>query len=101
MRIAKIIITAAAGAVCALAQEAAPAGFAGREADPNHCAAPTGMAVANYKSTEQLPDGRVIFRICAPNAATVSLGSSDNEDISPNTFMGGTGRPMAKDEKGL
>lgn len=101
MRIAKIIITAAAGAVCALAQQAAPAGFAGRGADPNHCAAPTGMGVANYKSTEQLPDGRVIFRICAPNAATVSLGSSDNEDISPNTFMGGTGRPMEKDEKGL
>jgi enterochelin esterase family protein len=59
------------------------------------------MGAANYKSAEQLPDRRVTFRICAPEAAKVSLGSSDNEDISPNTFMGGTGRPMSKDEKGM
>ena len=59
------------------------------------------MGAANYKSPEQLPDGRVTFRICAPDATTVTLGSADNEDISPNLFMGGTGRPMTKDEKGL
>ena len=75
--------------------------FQGRGGDPNRCTPPTGMGTANYKSTEQLPDGRVIFRICAPDATTVGLGSSDNEDISPNTFMGGTGRSMTKDEKGL
>jgi len=67
----------------------------------NRCAAPTAMRPASYKSAEQLPDGRITFRLCAPDATTVSVGSSDNEDISPNTFMGGTGRPMAKDEKGL
>lgn len=69
--------------------------------NPNRCAAPTGMGTANYKSAEQLPDGRVIFRMCAPDAAKVALGSSDNEDISPNMFMGGTGRAMTRDEKGL
>jgi len=76
-------------------------GFQGRGGDSNRCTAPTGMGTANYKSAEQLPDGRVTFRICAPDAIAVGLGSSDNEDISPNTFMGGTGRPMIKDETGL
>jgi enterochelin esterase-like enzyme len=118
MRLSKTIITAAAAAVLAagyvFAQQApesgvpgAPreaqgrAGFQGRGGDPNRCTAPTGMGAANYKSAEQLPDGRVTFRLCAPDATTVGLGSSDNEDISPNSFMGGTGRPMTKDEKGL
>jgi enterochelin esterase-like enzyme len=99
--------------VCVFAQQApAPAapgalaapqgrGFPGRGGDPNRCSAPSGMGAANYKSPEQLPDGRVTFRICAPDATTVTVGSSDNEDISPNLFMGGTGRPMTKDEKGL
>jgi enterochelin esterase-like enzyme len=99
--------------VCVFAQQApapaapgAPAasqgrGLSGRGGDPNRCSAPSGMGAANYKSPEQLPDGRVTFRICAPDATAVALGSSDNEDISPNLFMGGTGRPMTKDEKGL
>lgn len=59
------------------------------------------MAPANYKSQEQLPDGRVTFRICAPEATAVSLASADNDDIAPNTFGGGRGRPMVKDEKGM
>ncbi len=59
------------------------------------------MAMPNYKSQEQLPDGRVTFRVCAPDATTVTLGTSDNEDIAPNTFAGGRGRPMVKDEKGM
>jgi enterochelin esterase family protein len=105
----KIILTtmAAAGlAGLALAQQppaAAPGrgGIPGRGGDPNRCTAPTGMATTNYKSAEQLPDGRVTFRFCAPDATTVAVGSSDNEDISPNTFMGGTGRAMTRDDKGL
>jgi enterochelin esterase-like enzyme len=118
MRLSKNIITAVAAVglatVYVLAQQApAPsvpgvpgavpgrAGFPGRGGDPNRCSAPTGMGAASYKSTEQLPDGRVTFRICAPDATNVGLGSSDNEDISPNSFMGGTGRPMTKDDKGL
>jgi enterochelin esterase-like enzyme len=118
MRLSKTILTTVSAAVLAagyvLAQQAPEpgvsgvpeeslgrAGFQGRGGDPNRCTAPTGMCTANYKSAEQLLDGRVTFRICAPDATTVGLGSSDNEDISPNTFMGGTGRPMTKDEKGL
>ncbi len=80
---------------------AAAAGTAQRGGDPNRCAAPNGMGTANYKSQEQLPDGRVKFRICAPDATLVTLGTSDNEDIAPNSFTGGKGRPMNKDDKGL
>ncbi len=102
-----VIIFSAILTCCVFAQQApvpgAPArgAFPGMGGDPNRCSAPSAMGTASYKSAEQLPDGRVTFRICAPDATAVGLGSSDNEDISPNTFMGGTGRPMIKDEKGL
>ena len=76
-------------------------GSAGPGGDPNRSAAPNGMGTANYKSAEQLPDGRVTFRMCAPDAMTVSLGSCDNEDIAPNVFTEGKRRPMSKDDKGL
>jgi enterochelin esterase-like enzyme len=82
-------------------QPPAWAGFPGRGGDPNRCTAPGAMSTANFKSTEQLPDGRVTFRICAPDATTVALGTSDNEDIAPNIFINATGRPMTKDDKGL
>ena len=101
-----LIIAATAGlaASSASAQQTASAVASppsGRGGDPNRCAAPTGMGTGNYKSPEQLPDGRVTFRICAPDATAVTLGSSDNEDIAPNSFTGGRGRPMTKDDKGL
>ena len=110
MEFGKTVITMVAAAGLAagygFAQQApgrgqAPGAGRGRGGDPNRCTAPTGMGAANYKSAEQLPDGRVTFRICAPDATAVGLGSSDNEDISPNSFMGGTGRAMTKDDKGL
>ena len=102
MKIVRMMVVLSIGAGLASGQQAPPAGGRGRGgADPNRCAAPTGMGMANYKSAEQLPDGRVTFRICAPDATAVGVGSSDNEDISPNSFMGGTGRAMVKDEKGL
>ena len=118
MRLGRTMTTvfAAAGlaAVVAFAQQTPPpaapaapgaaggrAGLQGRGGDPNRCSAPTGMGEASYKSAEQLPDGRVTFRICAPDATVVALGSSDNEDISPNMFGGGTGRLMTRDPKGL
>lgn len=72
-----------------------------RAAAPKRCQVPTGFGAAAHKSPEQLPDGRVTFRLCAPDAVRVALGSSDNEDIAPNSFMGGPGRPMVKDELGL
>ena len=98
------LVASGLAAGCIFAQEPPPRrapGAPGRGGDPNRCTAPTGMNAANYKSTEQLPDGRVTFRICAPDATTVAVGSSDNEDISPNMFMGGTGRLMTKDDKGM
>lgn len=105
-----ITLAALLAAGLTFAQQAPPPGapttpgrgaFPGRGGDPSRCSPPTGMGTASYKSAEQLGDGRVTFRICAPDATAVGLGSSDNEDISPNLFMGGTGRPMTKDEKGL
>jgi enterochelin esterase-like enzyme len=58
---------------------------------------------ATYKSVEPLPDGRVTFRVCAPNATTVSLTSNDIGDVIP---MGGSsggpaGLAMTRDERGL
>jgi enterochelin esterase family protein len=76
-------------------------GSQGRGGNSNRCTAPGGMGATSYKSPEVLPDGRVTFRLCAPDAVTVSLGSSDNDDIAPNMYMGGNGRPMTKDETGL
>ncbi|HEY4360260.1 MAG TPA: alpha/beta hydrolase-fold protein [Bryobacteraceae bacterium] len=80
---------------------AQPAGKGKGKGGPPRCSAPTGAGTASYKSPEPLSDGRITFRLCAPNAVAVSVGSSDNDDISPNTFGGGTGRPMAKDDMGL
>ena len=101
--ITAILAAAGLSAALLLAQQAptrggdpgAPgrAGFPGRGGDPNRCSAPGGFGAASYKSPEVLSDGRVTFRLCAPDAATVALGSSDNEDIAPNSFMGGRGRP--------
>jgi enterochelin esterase-like enzyme len=52
---------------------------------------------ASYKSVEPLPDQRVTFRLCAPNAAFVSVTSSDLADVIP---MGG-GLPMTRNAQGL
>jgi enterochelin esterase-like enzyme len=113
-RIATTVTTWAAAVLTAglvLAQQppASPTGAPGapgargglQQRDPNRCSAPGGFGAASYVSPEPLPDGRVTFRLCAPDATTVSLGSSDNDDIAPNSFMGGSGRAMSKDGKGL
>ena len=52
---------------------------------------------ANYKSVEALPDHRVTFRLCAPNAAWVTVTSSDLAEVIP--FGGGL--PMTRDGQGL
>jgi enterochelin esterase-like enzyme len=52
---------------------------------------------ASYQSVEPLPDQRVTFRLCAPNAAFVSVTSSDLADAIP---MGG-GLPMTRNAQGL
>ena len=38
---------------------------------------------ASYKSVEALPDHRVTFRLCAPNATWVTVTSSDLADAIP------------------
>src|ERR1700744_4741295 len=52
----------------------------------------------SYKSVEVLPDRRVTFRLCAPNAAFVAVTSSDIADAIP---MGAGGLPMTRGAQGL
>lgn len=56
-----------------------------------------------YKSVEQLPDGRVTFRICAPDAREAKVTSTDIADIIPMGFPPGSpvGLAMTKDSAGL
>ncbi len=57
---------------------------------------------AAYKSVEQLPDGRVTFRLCAPDAQAAMVTSTDNADVIPMGFGGGPrGLAMTKDATGL
>jgi enterochelin esterase-like enzyme len=82
----------------ASAQQAAPA-----QQVPETCVQRGFMAgPATYRSVEVLPDGRVTFRLCAPDADSVSVISSDAADVIP---MGGAsgpaGLPMTKGDKGL
>lgn len=55
-------------------------------------------APASYKSVEVLPDHRVTFRLCAPNAAWVAVTSSDMADVIP---LGPGGLPMTRGAQGL
>jgi len=63
-------------ALPALAAAQAPPGAA-----PANCAAARGPA--SWKSVEPLADGRVTFRLCAPDATTVYLASTDLPGIVP------------------
>jgi enterochelin esterase-like enzyme len=57
---------------------------------------------ASYKSVEALSDHRVTFRLCAPNAAWVSVTSPDLADIIPLGIGGGpAGLTMTRDAQGL
>ncbi|MWV27611.1 esterase [Aurantiacibacter rhizosphaerae] len=64
---------------------------------------PQGMfAVPDYASVEPLPDGRVTFRICAPQADNVRVVSNDLDPAIPAGFGGGErGLPMVQDASGL
>jgi enterochelin esterase family protein len=53
----------------------------------------------SYQSAEQLPDRRITFRFCAPEAEAVTVTSVD---VVPQNFAAGEGGlPMTKDETGL
>lgn len=53
-----------------------------------------------YRSVEQRPDGRVTFRICAPDAAGVRVTSSDLDPAIPAANKP-PGLPMTRDETGI
>jgi len=56
----------------------------------------------DYQSVEVLGDGRVTFRLCAPDATTVSLISGDAADVIPVGFGGETpGLALTKNDEGL
>jgi enterochelin esterase-like enzyme len=61
------------------------------------------MASGAYVSTEQLSDGRMTFRLCAPAATEVSVTSADYAPAIPTGGRGGgpSGLPMTKDSVGL
>lgn len=56
---------------------------------------------APYKSVEQLPDGRVTFRLCDPEAVEALVTSTDVPDAIPMGYGGPPGLPMTKDATGL
>ncbi len=58
---------------------------------------------ASYKSVEQLPDGRVTFRLCAPDAREVRVTSNDIDEAIPMGLAPGTtrGLAMTRDATGL
>ncbi|MDE1150822.1 MAG: alpha/beta hydrolase-fold protein [Azospirillaceae bacterium] len=53
-----------------------------------------------YDSTDILPDGRVTFRLCAPQATAAKLVSSEIEAVPAGYDGKPEGLPMAKDELG-
>ena len=72
------------------------------DAEPETCEGAGFVPMPDYQSVEVLGDGRVTFRICAPEATTVRLISSDAADVIPVGFGGETpGLAMSKDDDGL
>lgn len=60
------------------------------------------FARAAYTSVEPLADGRVTFRLCAPEAREVRVTSSDLDPAIPAGFGGGPrGLTMTRDDTGL
>ena len=90
----------AAGALLALALSAGAQPPA--DAEPETCEGTGFMPMPDYQSVEMLADGRVTFRICAPEATTVRVISGDAADVIPIGFGGETpGLAMSKDDEGL
>ncbi|HEY6816714.1 MAG TPA: alpha/beta hydrolase-fold protein [Croceibacterium sp.] len=60
-------------------------------------------AAGAFQSVEQLPDGRVTFRICAPEAQEVLVTSNDIDEAIPMGIQPGSARGLAmtRDATGL
>jgi len=66
------------------------------------CRAQGAFARAAYTSVEPLTDGRVTFRLCAPEASEVRVTSTDIDPAIPAGFGGGErGLIMTRDAAGL
>jgi enterochelin esterase-like enzyme len=96
-RLAAVLLVSAA-AVPGAAQEPA----SGAAAQPS-CRPQGPFASAQYRSVEQLADGRVTFRLCAPEAREARVTSSDIADAIPMGQQPGAvrGLAMTKDATGL
>ena len=72
-------------------------------AKPGTSCRPPGFftAPASYPSAEVLPDRRVTFRLCAPEATEAMVTSTDYQPAIPLGFGGPPGLAMAKDTSGL
>jgi enterochelin esterase family protein len=71
-------------------------------AAPTNCQSRGFMASpAAFKSVEVMADGKVTFRICAPNATEVRVASSDMGDVIPFGGTGPSGLPLTKDAAGV
>ena len=76
----------------------------GDAAPPETCVPQGGFApVANYQPVEVLPDNRVTFRLCAPEANEARVTSADIADVIPMGFAPGqpNGLAMTRDDTGL
>lgn len=72
--------------------------------DPSTCVTPPFYSgPAPFRPVEQLPDQRVTFRLCAPDAQEVFVTSTDVPRVIPMGFPKGTppGLAMTKDATGL
>ncbi|MXO71992.1 esterase [Alteraurantiacibacter buctensis] len=96
-----MIVTRAALGTSLLLASAAPA-YAQDTPAPS-CLPQAAFAIPEYTSVEQLPDGRVTFRLCAPEADDVRVTSNDLDPWVPAGFAPGTerGLAMTKDATGL
>jgi enterochelin esterase family protein len=105
----------AGGLLAALSLTAAGPGHAQAPAPAAGAAAGTGAGPASclkpwftplpppVQSVEVLPDGRVTFRLCAPQAKEVLATSSDAGEVIPMGFPAGTplGLALSRDDTGL
>lgn len=87
----------------ALATAAAPLLAQAQDAPAPATCLPQGMfALPQHVSVESLEDGRVTFRLCAPDAREVHVTSSDLDPVIPSNFGGGQhGLSLARDVAGL
>src|SRR4051812_25903928 len=90
------LLLIAAAAPVASAQNPPPA-------KPGTSCRPPGFftAPAKYSSAEVLPDRRVTFRLCAPEAVAALVTSTDYAPAIPLGFGGPAGLAMTKDTSGL